>query len=241
MPDAFCVLFPKLFLEKSNYFSEIWWNLSLWRSIRSFVRLCVRLIDSVLVCPNAQACERGSVRACERAINHSFCCFAACGRLFKIKNFWTLQTNEQPNEQSSNRKNKIAIKQMNEPSNKCTNKRTNKRTNKQTNKRTNKQTNKRTNKRTPSKQTEKVRVSLFLKVSNYWITPIFKWSYKPKFVIYFKCNFGIFIKFYLFYKQGYISLSLLVYKQGYIFFLRKEEKIIALFVKWNFMSLFCGI
>ncbi len=119
--------------------------------------------------------ERGSVRACERAINHSFCCFAASGRLFKIKNFWRLQTNEQPNERSSDRKNEIAIKQMNEPSNECTNK--------QTNEQTNKQTNKRTNERTLTNR-KKVRVSLFLKVSNYWITPIFKWSYKPKFVIY---------------------------------------------------------
>ncbi len=38
-----------------------------------------------------------------------------------------------------------------------------------TNKRTNERTNKQTNERT-----EKVRVRLFLKVSNYWITPIFK-------------------------------------------------------------------
>ncbi len=68
-------------------------------------------------------------------------------------------------------------------------------------------------------------------------------------ILYFPLHFDIFhfyaifllviIILYKFTNSAIFFLSLLVYKQGYIFFQRKEEKIIALFVKWNIMSLYC--
>ncbi len=166
------------------------------------------------------AARRGSARRGSARV-HLLLAQRQCSRLLRVYVACAPAAHAQPSERAVKQSFSVTCREWTCQSyNKRKNKRTHARTNERLNQRTNKRTNEQTNERT-----EKVRVSLFLKVSNYWITPIFKRSYKPKFVIYFKCYFGIFIKFYLFYKQGYIFFVFTGLQTGlYFFFLRKEEK-----------------
>ena len=155
----FLFLFPQFFL-KSNYFIQIWWNLSLWHCLCSIIGMCewrrqaaarrgsARLVAcsfiaraasvfSVIACVRrvCAGCARATERACGKAI---FFCY-----LPRVDVSIIQQTNEQTNART------------NERMNQRTNERTNKRTNKRTNERTNEQTNERTNERTNAEQTNR--------------------------------------------------------------------------------------
>ena len=105
-----------------------------------------------------------------------------------------------------------------------------------------------------NKQTscKKVKVSQLFVIQINLLQNLGNLAKRPKSTILsFSLHFGIFnfyaifvlgiIFLYMFTNSAIFFLSLLVYKQGYIFSKKRRKKIIALFVKWNFMSLFCGI
>ncbi len=118
--------------------------------------------------------------------------------------------------------------------------RTRERTNKRTNERTSEQrTNARTYERTNERTNEKVKVSQLLfiwtKIHNSFFFLTF-WSSFP-------CNFCVSNHHsFQVYKQCNIFFVFTGLQTGLYFFSKeKKKKIITLFVKWNIMSLFCGI
>ncbi len=118
--------------------------------------------------------------------------------------------------------------------------RTRQRTNKRMNERANKeQTHERTNERTNEQTNKKVKVSQLLII---W-TKIYNSFFFLTFWSSFPCNFCVSNHHsFQVYKQCNIFFVFTGLQTGLYFFSKaKKKKIIALFVKWNIMSLFCGI
>ncbi len=172
-------------------------------AFRSFVRACVGAPDRQRACMS----ERPSVRTCERAINHSFCGFAASGHVVKIKICERCKrTIEQLNKQNSDQTNE----RMNEPPNKRTNERTNERTNKR------QETNRKSEGKSVIESFKLFDYTMFNMIIQTKICYLFQ--------ILFWHLFAFLLNFIFTSNRAIFFLSLLVYKQGYIFFPKKRRK-----------------
>ncbi len=146
MPDVFFLfLFPQFFL-KSNYFIQIWWNLSLWHCLCSILGMCEWRRQA--------AARRGSARV------HLLLARRQCSRLLRVYVACAPAAHAQLSERAVKQSFSVTCREWtcqsyNKRMNKRTHARTNERTNQRTNEWTNEQTNERTNERMNGEQTNR--------------------------------------------------------------------------------------